>query len=1001
MDIFTKSKRKHLKSGLGISANYLLLYTLVFLFVFAITYCYFLFARKSMVWNSDAKNQHLTSLIYLGVWFRDILRNIFINHTFSIPTYSFGLGYGGDIIQTLHYYVIGDPLDLFTVFVPSGKTHILYHVLIVLRLYLAGFAFSKLCFYFKRERPKAAVLAGAVAYAFGGFALFAGSRHPYFINPMIYFPIIVVGVDRIIKKHSPVIYIIGVFLSAISNFYFFYMIVIFTVLYVAVKLFVSRKELKLKNFFICLLKFGGYAIFSVVMAGGILLPVILQIIGDPRGGAGVKTGLFYNAVYYKQYLSSFLSLGMTNDLWLYLGFTGVAVPSLVTLFLHKKKRTLLKAAFIVLTLFTLLPIAGKLLNGMTYPSNRWVWVYSLLIAYIITDTAEDLLKLSKRQSLYCASVIMVYIALCFLSKISFTDNTLIQLLIALFVVLSVMIIQLSNGKRAIPRKSKGLIILAAAVIGVACSAYFGMQAGNSQFLSKYDKISNQMTRLKSNEAAVLKNKCADDEFYRYTGNVLNKNASLLNGNSSTQFFFSFSNPNIFSFFDDLDVNITMGQIYYGLDERTSLNTLANVKYYVSSKVKTLKNGKVEDKEAKYLPYGYSNQPEIYAFQNDGKLISGKKAEKISDKKSISKFAVYTNQNSLPFGYTYSSCLSRNAFEKLNPVQKQEAILQSVVLDKDISSVKKANPRFTCREMDYTIKANDKKATVLGKKIVTVKENAKVTLSFDGLESSETCLYLKGLNFKGTNRIDLYNNDKSIDPQDIFSQTDWDEMPKPQQDKLKEKASDYVEPGKLFIKIKGSGAERQISKKIRFHTPSYKYYEGKHNFLVNLNYSQKAKKSITITFPYRGVYTFNDIKVYCQPMDNYSKQVDELKKDTLQKLDFNKLENSGATNEITGEISLKEDKILLLTIPYSNGWKAYVDGKESEILRANTMFSALELTKGKHTIRLSYDTPGFKIGIILSALGILAFAGFAAFIIAKRKRENTNEKGYEYKYENKN
>lgn len=984
MGTFAKTKNKTLKPRSRIITNYWLLYTLTFLFVFAITYIYFLLSRKSMVWSSDAKNQHLTSLMYLGVWIRDLLKNIFINHSFSIPTYSFGLGYGGDIVQILHYYVVGDPLDLFSVFVPSGKTHLLYHVLIVLRLYLAGLAFSKLCFYFNREREKASVLAGAVLYAFGGFALFAASRHPYFINPMIYFPIIIVGVDKILKKKSPIVYILGVFLSAISNFYFFYMIVIFTVLYVAVKLFVSRKELTLKDFLISLLKFGGYAVFAVVMAGAILLPVIIQALGDPRGSAGVQSELLYNVLYYKQYLSSFMSLGYTNDYWLYIGVTGVAIPSLVTLFINRRKRTLLKIAFVALTLFTLFPIFGKLLNGMTYSSNRWVWAYALLIAYIVTDTAEDLLNMSKRQGLYCAAVILVYIGLCAFTRLSFVKSTMVQIIVALFVVVAVMVIQPSDGRLLMSAKSKGIILLVAAIAGVALSAYYGISPANSKYLKKYDDFSNQMTRLKSNEAALLQKKYDDGEFYRYTGNVLEKNASLLHNNSSTQFFFSLSNPNIFNFFDDLNVNITMGQIYYGLDERTALNTLSNVKYYVSGEVRT-KNGSVTDKEAKLVPYGFNKKLDLWAYKSNGKLVSDKKAEKLKGKKLIKKFAVYRNDNFLPFGYTYSSYLSRNDFEKLNPVQKQEAMLQSVVLDEDTSAVSKGKPEFSGKEMKYKLEANDKKATVLDGKIVTVKKNAKVTLTFDGLKNSETYFYIEGLNFDGTKTIDLYNNDKSIDPQDIFTPEDFDELSASKQNKIKDQSSKYVEPGKLFIKVRGTGEADAVTKKIRFHTPTYKYYEGKHDFLVNLNYSEKQKNKITVKLPYVGVYSFKDIKVFCQPMDNYAEQVSALKQDVMKNVNFHQLGNSAATNEITGNISLKENKIVLLTVPYSGGWTAYVDGKKANLLRANTMYSALELTKGNHEIKLTYATPGFKIGIILSFIGCAAFIALIVLTIVKRKK----------------
>lgn len=44
---------------------------------------------------------------------------------------------------------------------------------------------SAYCFYMKRrELP---TLVGALCYAFCGFALYAGVRHPYFLNSMWYF----------------------------------------------------------------------------------------------------------------------------------------------------------------------------------------------------------------------------------------------------------------------------------------------------------------------------------------------------------------------------------------------------------------------------------------------------------------------------------------------------------------------------------------------------------------------------------------------------------------------------------------------------------------------------------------------------------------------------------------------------------------------------------------------------------------------------------------------
>ena len=53
----------------------------------------------------------------------------------------------------------------------------------------------------------------------------------------MHFPWLLLGVERIFKEKKPLVFIMGVFVSVISNFYFFYMLVILTVLYVGVRLF--------------------------------------------------------------------------------------------------------------------------------------------------------------------------------------------------------------------------------------------------------------------------------------------------------------------------------------------------------------------------------------------------------------------------------------------------------------------------------------------------------------------------------------------------------------------------------------------------------------------------------------------------------------------------------------------------------------------------------------------------------------------------------------------
>ncbi len=82
-----------------------------------------------------------------------------------------------------------------------------------------------------------------------------------------------------------------------------------------------------------------------------------------------------------------------------------------------------------------------------------------------------------------------------------------------------------------------------------------------------------------------------------------------------------------------------------------------------------------------------------------------------------------------------------------------------------------------------------------------------------------------------------------------------------------------------------------------------------------------------------------------------------------------------TNKVSGTITTDEVEALFLSIPYSKGWKAYIDGVETDIERANIAFMGFILEPGEHDIVLIYTTPGIKIGLLLSLMSILIVIGW--------------------------
>ncbi|MEG2575053.1 MAG: YfhO family protein [Christensenella sp.] len=76
-----------------------------------------------------------------------------------------------------------------------------------------------------------------------------------------------------------------------------------------------------------------------------------------------------------------------------------------------------------------------------------------------------------------------------------------------------------------------------------------------------------------------------------------------------------------------------------------------------------------------------------------------------------------------------------------------------------------------------------------------------------------------------------------------------------------------------------------------------------------------------------------------------------------------------TSDITADVSAKSDGVLMLSVPYENGWEIYVDGQKAQLLRVDYAFCGVELTKGEHMVQLRYVLPGLYAGAALSLIGL--------------------------------
>lgn len=88
-----------------------------------------------------------------------------------------------------------------------------------------------------------------------------------------------------------------------------------------------------------------------------------------------------------------------------------------------------------------------------------------------------------------------------------------------------------------------------------------------------------------------------------------------------------------------------------------------------------------------------------------------------------------------------------------------------------------------------------------------------------------------------------------------------------------------------------------------------------------------------------------------------------------------------------EYTAQENEMIMISIPYDNGWTVYVNGQKTPTVKLQNIFTGINVSPGFNTIELKYSLPGLKIGLILSCLGICIY--IFAYILTKRDTRKTN------------
>lgn len=284
---------------------------------------------------------------------------------------------------------VGDFLSYSSIFLKESNLNVLYWVLMFIRMYLVGLSFVVFSKYKKFSNN--ASIVGAIIYTFSMLSLSAILKNSYFLNLMIFFPFLMIGVEKVILENKKLLFIVFVSLCLFSNLYFMFFIGLFVYVYGTILIFGKYREYGLKLIVFAYLRILFCNFISILIVSVFLSPYIYQMIVSNN---------FFNINYYFYYNDIF-SLGLKNDLLVYLnGLAFIYLP----LSMKKNKNNFNLSLFMMIIFVLSLIIGFDLFN-----SNFTVFIV-FLSSILIANTFDLFISLSKSDFKWIIS----FMCICFL-----------------------------------------------------------------------------------------------------------------------------------------------------------------------------------------------------------------------------------------------------------------------------------------------------------------------------------------------------------------------------------------------------------------------------------------------------------------------------------------------------------------------------------------------------------------------------------------------------------
>ena len=301
--------------------------------------------------------------------------------------YSWDIGMGVNF-AALYAYYLASPMNWLIMLCPKSLVIEFMTYMIVVKIGLSGLTFA---WYLKKHCKTDSIGIGffGIFYALSGY-MAAYSWNIMWLDCILLFPLIMYGLEKLVREGNGFLYCITLGLSILSNYYISIMICIFMVLYFGALLILEKMD-DWEDYTDACIRFAVYSLLSGAMAAVVLLPEIYALQSTASGDFNFpKTLTSYFTIF--DMIARHLTCVETEiglDHWPNI-YCGVAVLMFFLLYVVCKKISVKeRAVYCGLLLIFFASFSTNVLNfiwhGFHYPNSlpsRQSFIYIFLMLFV-------------------------------------------------------------------------------------------------------------------------------------------------------------------------------------------------------------------------------------------------------------------------------------------------------------------------------------------------------------------------------------------------------------------------------------------------------------------------------------------------------------------------------------------------------------------------------------------------------------------------------------------